>query len=364
MTMKGKKPEKPEKPSEKMDLLNEMASELPIFSDADYETKTEAIPSGSLSLDMAIGIGGLPRGAIIDVYGSESAGKSLISIMAIAQIQKQGGVAVVWDAERSYSKNLAWMRVNGVDTSKVKFLKLRPEQGAEIGFEAVLKICKAGAADLIVIDSVPALLPQMAIDKPMTDNAKMAATAGMLSQALPKLTGVIDDSKVCLMFINQMRANIGGGLYGPTEKETGGFSLKFFSSVRLRVKKVSKSQKIENDVPVGHRVNVMVVKNKMGAPHRQAEFDIYYNSGVDNASEIADILVGANVVVRKGAWYEWDGKKFQGLDGLVEHIKKPEVFKTAWATCSALSTKINAFGVRKEEGTPSGDSLTVEEDGD
>ena len=334
---------------DKMDLLNDLAGDLPLFNDDDYETKSDAIPSGSLSLDMAIGIGGLPRGAIVDVFGGESAGKSLISIMAIAQIQKAGGVAVVWDAERSYSKNLAWMRVNGVDTKRLKFIKLRPEQGAEVGFEAVIKIAKAGAADLIVIDSVPALLPQAAIDKPMTENAKLAARAGMLTDALPKLTGVIDDSKTCLMFINQMRANIGGGMYGPSEKETGGFALRFFASVRLAVRKVSKSLKIENDVPIGHRVHVKVIKNKVGSPHRQAEFDLYYNSGVDNASEIADILIGAKAVEKRGGWYYYEGEKFQGLANLVVHIKAPKNFDKAWKKCQELSKSMNAFGVRKDE---------------
>jgi recombination protein RecA len=353
---------KESKKDDKFDILSELSRDLPLFNDSDYEVKSAPIPSGSLSLDQAIGIGGYPRGGIVNVYGSESAGKSLISIMAIASIQKSGGVAVVWDAERSYSKNLAWMRVNGVDTSKLKFLKLRPGQGAEIGFDAIEKILKAQAADLIVIDSCPALIPQDALEKDMTDPATMAARAGLLSRAIPRIANLADDSKTCVMFIDQMRANIGGGMYGPTEKETTIFALKFFSSVRLHVKRVSKSEKIENDVPVGHRVHIKVVKNKVAAPHRQAEFEVNYLRGVDNASEVAEILVAAGVIKQAAAWFEYDKKRLHGMSNVIEHFKDKDNFAKGLEKVKAL-TNVNAFGVMKPESGPlNADELKVEDE--
>jgi recombination protein RecA len=340
----------------KLDLLDEMAGSLPLVSEKDYESKSVAIPSGSLTLDMAIGIGGLPRGAIIDVFGSPAAGKSLISIMAIAQVQKAGGVAVVWDAERSYSRNLDWMRVNGVDTSKLRFLKLRATQGGEIGFDAMEKILEANAADLIVVDSLPALVSQAALDKDMMDSASVAARAGMISRAMPRLAALADESKCCIMLINQMRANIGGGMYGPSEKETSILSVVHHSSVRLQVTKINKSMKIENDIPVGHRVRVKVVKNKVAAPYRQAEFELNYLKGVDNASEVVDILIGAGKIEAKGAWFYYAGEKFQGMDKLVTHFKDPVRYAASVEEVKSL-TNVNAFGVPKTD-TP---ALTVEE---
>ncbi len=189
----------------KLNILDEMSKNIPLVSEGDYEVKLDPIPSGSLSLDLAIGIGGYPRGAIVDIFGSESAGKSLLSIMAIAQIQKQGGVAVVWDAERSYSKNLEWMRINGVDTSKLRFLKLKSDEGAEIGLSSIEQICKKGAADLIVIDSIPSLIPQKALEKDLTEEARIGARASLLTPALSRLAAICDDSKTTVMCINQMR---------------------------------------------------------------------------------------------------------------------------------------------------------------
>lgn len=334
------------KKNEKIDILDELAKQLPIFGEKDYETKVEPISSGSLSLNFAIGIGGYPRGAIVDVFGNESAGKSLLSIMAIAEIQKKGGVAVVWDAERSYSKNLSWMRVNGVDTTKIRFLKLSAKQGAEVGFDAIERICKAGAADLIVIDSVPSLIPQVAIDKNMTEVSKLGARASMLTEVLPKLAGFADESKILIMFINQMRCVIGGGMYGPTEKETSIFALKHFSSLRLSVRKINKSMKEQNGVPVSHRVHVKVVKNKVAAPYRQAEFEINYLKGVDNISEIAEILIAADIIKKKAAWFEYEGKRFHGMNQIADYFKDKKVFEKGLERAKNL--KINSFGILEE----------------
>ena len=356
------------KPAAKIDrqaILDELAGELPLVKDKDYESKVESIPSGSLSLDLAIGIGGYPRGSIIDVYGAESAGKSLLSIMAIAQVQKMGGVAVVWDLERSYSKNLNWMRVNGVDTSKLRFLRLRATQGAEIGFDAIERICKASAADLIVVDSVPAIIPQAVLDAEMTDNAKVAAQANLLSRFLPKLAGYCDEGKTCVMFINQMRANMGGGMYAPDTKETTIWSLKHFSSLRMKVRKASKSLMV-NDLPVSHRVHVDIVKNKVAAPYRQAEFDINYLSGVDNTTEAAEILVAAGKIEKGGAWFTYGKERFNGMEKLAAHFKNPEIYAKAVSEIKSL-THVNAYGVTKKEGDKGNENkeeLTVAEDED
>lgn len=341
-------PKVTDKKTSKLDLLDDLAGDLPLVTDKDYETKAEPIASGSLSLDMAIGIGGYPRGAIIDVYGGESAGKSLLSIMAIAEVQRAGGVAVVWDAERSYSKNLAWMRVNGVDTSKLRFLKLRATQGAEIGFDAVERICKASAADLIVIDSVPALIPQAALEKELTENVKVAARANLLTNALPRLVGFCEEGKTSVMFINQMRANMNGGMYAPDTKETSIWSLKHFSTIRMKVRKASKPV-MENDVPVGHRVHVDIIKNKVAAPYRQAEFDINYLKGVDNTVEMAEILVAAKVVEKSGAWFDYEGKRFQGLAKLALYFKDKANYTKGLEKVAAIG--VNTFGLMNKENT-------------
>ena len=350
---------------DKQAILDQLAGELPLVRDKDYETKVESIPSGSISLDLAIGVGGYPRGAIIDVFGRESAGKSLLSIMAIAQVQKLGGMAVVWDAERSYSKNLTWMRINGVDTTKLRFLRLRATQGAEIGFDAIEKICKASAADLIVVDSVPALIPQAVLDVAFDENAKVAAQANLFSRVLPRLAGHCDEGKTSVMFINQMRSNVGGGKWEPSLKETSIWALKHFASIRMQVKKNSKSV-IVDDLPASHRVHVDIVKNKVSAPYRQAEFDINYLHGVDNSSEAAEILVAAGKIVQAGAWFTYGKERFQGLEKLAAYFKDPEIYAKAVAEIKSL-TNVNAFGVKKLEGDNNEnkeDGLKIEESED
>lgn len=326
--------------------LDELAGELPLVRDKDYETKVEPIASGSLSLDLAMGIGGYPRGSIVDVFGGESAGKSLLSIMAIAEVQRAGGIAIVWDAERSYSKNLAWMRVNGVDTSKLRFLRLRATQGCEIGFDAIERICKAQAADLIVVDSVPSLIPQAVLEKDVTENAKVAARANLLAMVLPRLVGICDEGKTCVMFINQMRANMNGGMYAPPDKETSNWVLKHFSTMRMKVRKASKPV-LKDGIPVGHRVHVDMVKNKVAAPYRQAEFDINYLSGVDNTVEMAEILVAAGVVTKAGSWFEYEKKRFHGLPQLAEHFKDKGNY--AKGLERVHSANANTFGIVNKE---------------
>ncbi len=335
--------------NEKQSLLDEMSSKMPLFSEDDYSTKTvEAVPSGSMSLDLALGNGGYPRGTIIDLFGAESAGKSLLSIMAIAQVQKMDGTVVVWDAERSYSKNLDWMRTNGVDTKKLKFLKLNPKQGAEIGFDVMYKLIAAGAVDLFIVDSVPSLVPQMALDRTMMQESVLGRRASMLTNALSRMVGLIDDSKTIVMFINQMRANVdANNKYAPKEKETSNWALKHYSTIRMYVKKVSKPTE-ENGVPVSHRVRVKLMKNKVAEPYRTAEFDIFYNRGVDQAGEVADILVGAEVISQKGAWFFYKDQKFQGLDKVTEFLRDPKELAEGKAKVLELGSAIKAFGVRDQ----------------
>jgi len=331
--------------------LDQLAKELPLFTEEDYVTSTKITSSGSLALDLAIGIGGYPSGCIIDTFGPESAGKSLLSIMAMAQVQKAGGVAVVWDVERSYSKNTTWLKVNGVDPSKLRFIKLRPEQGCEYGMDAVEKIATVGAADLIVVDSIPAMVPQRCLEKSLVENEVVSERAKKLTNHLGRLVGICDSSKTSVMFINQVRANMGGGMYGPTEKETSIFALKHYSSLRMGVTKLSGKDnlKLVDGVPIGHRVRVKLVKNKLAAPYRVAEFDLLYSQGVDQASEIADILIGADVAKQAGAWIELpDKERFNGLKKFIEHIREPKNFEKYLKQVKALGNTVNSFGARPE----------------
>jgi recombination protein RecA len=333
--------------SEKLEILDSLAKTLPIVKDKDYAIKIEPFSSGSISLDLAIGIGGYPRGALIDIFGEESSGKSLLSIMAMAQIQKIGGTVVVWDAERSYSKNIEWMRINGVDTSKIRFLKLPPDVGAEEGFDAIEKIIKEKAADLIVIDSIPSLIPSSMLKRDVTDSVRIGERAAMLTNVLPRLVTLADEYGTTIMTINQMRQNIGGGFYGPQEKETSIMALKHHATLRLFVKKITKSIKIENGVPISHRINIKIVKNKVAAPYKTAEFEINYTKGVNNHMELAEILVSSGLAKSKGGWIEFEGKKYHGIDEFVEHIKSDNVYNKYLSKIKSL--KLSSYGIITEE---------------
>jgi recombination protein RecA len=333
--------------NEKLEILDSLAKTLPLVKDKDYAIKIEPFSSGSISLDLAIGIGGYPRGALIDIFGEESSGKSLLSIMAMAQIQKIGGTVVVWDAERSYSKNIEWMKINGVDTSKVRFLKLSPDVGAEEGFEAIEKIIKEKAADLIVIDSIPSLIPSSMLKRNVTDSVRIGERAAMLTNVLPRLVTLADEYGTTIMTINQMRQNIGGGFYGPQEKETSIMALKHHATIRLFVKKITKSIKIENGVPVSHRINIKIVKNKVAAPYKTAEFEINYTKGVNNHMELAEILISSGLAKSKGGWIEFEGKKYHGMDEFVEYIKSDNIYNKYLGKIKSL--KLSSYGLITEE---------------
>jgi len=289
-----------------------------IIRPANEEEKIEVIPSGSLCLDLALGVGGYQRGRIIDIFGVESGGKSTLSMLAIKEAQKMGGTAYYIDAERSYSST--WTKTLGVDSSKLYIV--RPDSG-EQAFDAVLYLVKEAKADLIVIDSTPALVPSVMLKQDMINNMKVGAQALMMSVGLQKLVAAVASSKTVVIFINQMRALI-GNMYGPKEGSTGGKALRFYSSVRVQVSTVSKSKMLdENNNVVGHRIRTVVVKNKVAPPFKVAEFNLNFYSGVDPADEIADLMIKQGIVQPgKAGWLTLGAEKMQGKEALVDYLKK------------------------------------------
>lgn len=272
----------------------------------------ELLPSGSLSLDLALG-GGYPKGRIIEIYGPESSGKTTLALHAIAEIQKQGGTASFIDAEHaldpSYAKKL------GVDTENL--LISQPDNG-----EQALEICetlvRSGAVDLIVVDSVAALVPQAEIDGDMGDS-HMGLQARLMSQALRKLTGIINKSKCTVIFINQIRMKI-GVMFGNPETTTGGNALKFYSSVRLDIRRIGQI-KTGDDI-IGNRTKVKIVKNKIAPPFRVAEFDIMYNEGISKTGDVLDLAAEQGVVGKSGAWYDYKDEKIgQGREATKQYLK-------------------------------------------
>ncbi len=273
----------------------------------------ELIPSGALSLDIALG-GGYPKGRIIEVYGPESSGKTTLTLHAIAQIQKQGGTAAFIDAEHaldpSYAKRL------GVDTDNL--LVSQPDNG-EQALEIAETLVRSSAVDLVVVDSVAALVPQAEIDGDMGDS-HMGLQARLMSQALRKLTGIINKSKTTVIFINQIRMKI-GVMFGNPETTTGGNALKFYASVRLDIRRIGQIKSGEEII--GNRTKVKVVKNKIAPPFRIAEFDIMYNEGISNTGDVLDLAVQHEIVGKSGAWFDYaDAKIGQGREATKAYLKE------------------------------------------
>lgn len=284
------------------------------------DLNVEAIPTGSISLDIALGIGGIPRGRVIEVYGPESSGKTTVTLHMVAEVQKKGGIAAFIDAEHAldpvYAKNI------GVDIDHLYISQ--PDSG-----EQALEICetmvRSGAIDLVVVDSVAALVPQAEIDGDMGDSV-MGMQARLMSQALRKLTAVISKSNCTVVFINQLREKI-GVMFGSPETTTGGRALKFYSSVRLEVRRVE-SLKSGGEI-VGNHVRVKVVKNKVAPPFKEAEFDIMFGEGISRVGDVLDTAINYEIIDKAGAWITYNKEKIgQGRENAKQFLKdNPKIFE-------------------------------------
>lgn len=284
------------------------------LGDAVDKMSVEVIPSGSLAIDLAIGVGGFPRGRIIEIYGPESSGKTTVALHAIAEAQKAGGVAAFIDAEHAmdpiYARNL------GVDINNL--LISQPDCG-EQALEITESLVRSGAVDIIVVDSVAALVPKAEIEGEMGD-AHVGLQARLMSKAMRKLTGVISKSKCVCIFINQLREKV-GIMFGNPETTTGGRALKFYSSVRLDVRK-GEMIKVNNE-NVGARTKVKVVKNKVAPPFKVAEFDLMYGTGISKEGTLIDIGTSLEIVKKSGAWYSYDGERMgQGKEAAKTYLKE------------------------------------------
>lgn len=309
------------------------------LGDPSAQMNVETIPTGSLSLDIALGLGGIPRGRIVEIYGPESSGKTTVTLHMIAEVQKRGGIAGFIDAEHAldpvYARNI------GVDVDNLYISQ--PDNG-EQALEITETMVRSGAIDIVVVDSVAALVPKAEIDGEMGDS-HVGLQARLMSQALRKLTAVISKSNCVVIFINQLREKV-GVMFGNPETTTGGRALKFYSSVRLDVRRIE-SLKQSGEV-TGNRTRVKVVKNKIAPPFKEAEFDIMFGEGISVEGDILDLAASQNIVIKSGAWYAYDGNKIgQGRENAKQYLKdNPEV-------CKEIENKVRThFGLQGAEPIP------------
>ncbi len=288
------------------------------LGDPSAQMNVETIPTGSLSLDLALGLGGIPKGRIVEIYGPESSGKTTVTLHMIAEVQKMGGIAGFIDAEHAldpvYAKNI------GVDIDNLYISQ--PDNG-EQALEITETMVRSGAIDIVVVDSVAALVPKAEIDGDMGDS-HVGLQARLMSQALRKLTAVISKSNCTVVFINQLREKV-GVMFGNPETTTGGRALKFYSSVRLDVRRIE-ALKQSGEV-IGNRTRVKVVKNKIAPPFKEAEFDIMFGEGISREGDVLDLAASANIVNKSGAWYAYEGNKIgQGRENAKSFLKEnPEI---------------------------------------
>jgi recombination protein RecA len=277
------------------------------------------ISSGSISFDAALGVGGVPRGRVVEIFGPESSGKTTITLQIIAEAQKAGGLAAFVDAEHALDP--AYAKKLGVDVDNL--LVSQPDYG-EQALEITEALVKSGAVDVLVVDSVAALVPKAELDGEMGDS-HVGLQARLMSQALRKLTGTVAKSRTCLIFINQIREKI-GVMFGNPETTTGGRALKFYSSVRIDIRRIGAVK--EGEVVVGSRTKVKIVKNKVAAPFRDAEFDILYGEGISREGDVLDLAVLHNIVEKSGAWYSYSGERIgQGRENVRNFLKEnKEIF--------------------------------------
>jgi recombination protein RecA len=273
-----------------------------------------AIPTGALSLDAALGVGGMPRGRVIEIYGPESSGKTTLALHVIAEAQRRGGMAAFVDAEHALDAGYAGKL--GVDIDNL--LVSQPDSG-EQALEIAEVLIRSGAVDVLVVDSVAALVPRSELEGEMGD-AQMGMQARLMSQALRKLTSIVAKSKTCLIFINQLREKI-GVMFGSPETTTGGRALKFYASIRLDIRRIASLK--DGETVIGSRAKVKVVKNKVAPPFREAEFDILYGEGISKEGDLLDLGVEHNVVEKSGAWYAFEGERMgQGRENARQFMKE------------------------------------------
>ena len=296
------------------------------------------ISTGSISFDAALGVGGIPRGRVSEIYGPESSGKTTITLQIIAEAQRAGGLAAFVDAEHAldpgYAKKL------GVDVDNL--LVSQPDSG-EQALEITEALVRSGAIDVLVVDSVAALVPKAELDGEMGDS-HVGLQARLMSQALRKLTGIVAKSHTCLIFINQIREKI-GVMFGNPETTTGGRALKFYSSVRVDIRRIAAIK--DGDAVTGNRTKVKIVKNKVAAPFREAEFDIIYGEGISREGDVLDLAVANNIVEKSGAWYSYSGERIgQGRENTRNFLKEN---KELFAKMDAeVRTKLNIGGIKGE----------------